>query len=80
MVGICLQALLGLQIEELQRLSLRLESYDGLRQMHDGAVSADRPPNNIVRVLQVDYNGLGGRIGFVILLSHTDVLVRLERL
>lgn len=79
-VSICLQALLGLQIEELQCLSLGFESYDGLRQVHDGAVSADWPPDDIVRVLEVDDDRFGGRVGLVVLLANADVLVRLERL
>lgn len=79
-VGICLQTLLGLQVEELERLPLRLESNDGLSQVHDSTVSADRPANDIVRVLEIDDDRLGGSVGFIVLLAHTDVLVRLERL
>ena len=48
--------------------------------MHDGTVSADRSPDDIVCVLQVDDDGFRGGVGFVVDLAHTDVLVRLERL
>lgn len=77
-VSICLQTLLGLQVEELERLPLRLEGNDGLGQVHDGAVCADWPPNDIVRVLEVNDDRLGGCVGFIVLLADTDVLVRLE--
>lgn len=78
-VGVRLQPLLGIEIEELERPTLRLKSNNGLRQMHDGAVSANRPPDDIIRVLEVDDDGLGGRVGFA-LLPNADILVRLERL
>jgi hypothetical protein len=80
LMAVCLQALLGLEVEELQRPSLRLESYDGLRQVHDGAVRADRSPDDIVCVLQVNDDRLGGGVGFVVDLAHADVLVGLKRL
>jgi hypothetical protein len=78
LMAVCLQALLGLEVEQLQRPALGLEGYDGLSQVHDGTVCANRPPNDIVGVLEVDDDGFGGRIGFVVDLAHADVLVGLE--
>jgi hypothetical protein len=78
LMAICLQTLLGLEVEQLQCPALRLEGYDGLSQVHDGAVSADWSPNDIVGVLEVDDDGLGGRVGFVVDLTHANVLVGLE--
>lgn len=46
--------------------------------MHDGAIGTNWSPNDIVRVLEVDDDGLGGSVGFVVDLSHTDILVGLE--
>jgi hypothetical protein len=80
LMAICLQALLGLEIEELQRPALGLKSYDGLSQVHDGAVGTDRSPDDIVCVLQIDDDRLGGSVGFVVDLAHANVLVGLERL
>jgi hypothetical protein len=80
LMAVCLQALLGLEVEKLQRPSLCLESYDGLSQVHDGAVGADRSPNDIVCVLQVDDDCLGGGVGFIVDLAHAHVLVGLKRL
>ena len=57
---------------------MRLESYDGLSQVHDGAVGADRSPDDIVCVLQIDDDGLGGGVGIVVDLAHANVLVGLE--
>jgi hypothetical protein len=48
--------------------------------VHDGAVGADRPPDDIVCVLQINDDGLGWSIGFGVDLAHADVLVGLERL
>ncbi len=78
LMAVGLQTLFSLEIEQLQCPALRLESYDGLSQVHDGAVSAYRSPNDIVGVLEVDDDGLRGRVGFVINLSHANVLVGLE--
>jgi hypothetical protein len=77
-MAVCLQALLGLEVEELQRPALRLERDDRLSQVHDGAVRADRSPNDIVCVLQIDDDRLGGGVGLVVDLAHAHVLVRLE--
>jgi hypothetical protein len=78
LMAVCLQALLGLEVEELQRPALRLERDDRLSQVHDGAVRADRSPNDIVCVLQIDDDRLGGGVGLVVDLAHAHVLVRLE--
>jgi hypothetical protein len=78
LMAVCLQALLGLEVEQLQRPSLRLESYDGLSQVHDGTVGAYRSPDDIVCVFQIDDDSLGGCVGFVVDLAHANVLVRLE--
>jgi hypothetical protein len=80
LMAVCLQTLLGLEVEELQRPSLRLEGYDGLRQVHDGAVGADRSSDDIVCVLQINDDRLGGRVGFAVDLAHANVLVRLQSL
>lgn len=80
LMAVCLQTLLSLEVEELQCPALRLESYDGLSQVHDGTVGANWSPDDIVCVLQVDDDRLGRGVGFVVDLAHTDVLVRLERL
>ena len=80
LMAVSLQALLGLEVEELQRPSLRLESYDGLGQVHDGTVRADRSSDDIVCVLQINDDRLRGGIGFAVDLAHANVLVGLERL
>jgi hypothetical protein len=78
LMAVCLQALLGLEVEQLERPSLGFEGYDGLSQVHDGTVCANRSPDDIVGVLEVDDDGLGGRVGFVVDLAHANVLVGLE--
>ena len=78
LVAVRLQALLGLEVEQLQCPALCLESYDGLSQVHDGAISTNWSPNDVIRVLEVDDDSLGGSVGFVIDLAHTDILVGLE--
>jgi hypothetical protein len=80
LMAVCLQALLGLEVEELQRPSLRLESYDGLGQVHDGAVGANRSPDDIVCVLEINDDRFGGGVGVGVDLAHANVLVGLERL
>lgn len=80
LMAVCLQALLGLEVEELQRPALRLEGNDGLSQMHDGAVCANRSSDDIVCVLQIDDDRLGGCVGFAVDLAHANVLVGLESL
>lgn len=80
LMAVCLQFLLGLEVEELECPALRLESYDGLSQVHDGTVGANRSSDDIVCVLQVDDDGFRGGVGLVVDLAHADVLVRLERL
>ena len=46
--------------------------------MHNGTVGADRAADDVVRVLEVDDDRLGGSVGLIILLAHADVLVGLE--
>jgi hypothetical protein len=77
-MAVCLQALLGLKVEKLERPALGLESYDGFSQMHDGAVGANGSPDDIVCVLEVDDDGLGGSVGLVVDLAHAYILVGLE--
>ena len=79
-MAICLQTLLCLQVEELQRLALRLQGNDGLSQVHDRTVCADRSADDIVCVLQVDDDRLGGGVGIIVDLAHANVLVGLESL
>lgn len=78
LMAVGLQTLFGLEVEQLQCPALCLESDDGLSQVHDGAVGANRSPDDIVGVLEVDDDGLGGRVGFVVDLAHANVLVGLE--
>lgn len=78
LMAVCLQALFGLEVEKLQCPALRLESYDGLSQVHDSAVGANWSPDDIVCVLEINDDRLGGCIGFVVDLAHADVLVGLE--
>lgn len=78
LVAVCLQAFLGLEVEQLQCPALCLERDDGLSQVHNGTVGADWSSDDIIRVLEVDNNSLGGRIGFVVDLAHTNILVGLE--
>jgi hypothetical protein len=59
---------------------LRLQSNNGLRQMHDGAISSNRPPHYVVDVLEVENDRLCRGIGVVALLAHADVGVGLESL
>lgn len=80
LMAVCLEALFCLEVEELQRSALRPERNDGLSQVHDGAVCANWSSDNIVRVLEIDDDSLGRSIGFVVSLTHANVLVRLERL
>jgi hypothetical protein len=78
LMAVGLQTFFGLEVKQLQCPALRLESNDGLSQVHNGAVGADRSPDDIVGILKVDDDSLGGRVGFVVDLSHANVLVRLE--
>jgi hypothetical protein len=77
LMAVGLEALFGLEVEELQRPALRFESYDGLSQVHDGAVRANRPSDDVVRVLEVNDDRFGGSVGIGDL-SHANVLVGLE--
>ena len=74
---VCLQTLFCLKVEELQRPTLRLQSNDGLSQVHDGAICPNWSSDNIVRILQIDDDRLRGSVGFVVHLAHADILVRL---
>ena len=51
LMAVGLQALFGLEVEELQRPTLRLERDNRLGQVHDSTVRADRSPYHIVRIL-----------------------------
>jgi hypothetical protein len=79
LMAVCLQTLFCLKVEQLQRSSLRLQSNNRLSQVHNRTVCADRSANDIVCVLQVDDDGLGGGVGIVDL-AHANVLVGLESL
>ena len=79
-MSVCLQALLGLKVEKLESPRLRLESNDRFRQMHDGAISSDRPPHHVVDILEIKNNRLRRGTGIVALLAHADVGVGLEGL
>jgi hypothetical protein len=56
---------------------LRLESYDGLSQVHNGTVRTNRPPDDVVRVLEIDDDCLGGGVGIGDL-AYANILVGLE--
>ena len=51
---------------------LTLESEDLLRGVHDGRVCGDWPPHDLVRVREIDDH-------HIVLVAHTDEVVRLER-
>lgn len=74
-----LELLLCLQVEDLNCPALRLECDDVLAPVHDGAVSVDRPPHDIVVVLQVNNDDLRLVI-FVELLANADIVIRFESL
>lgn len=74
--GARLEALLGLQIEQLEGPRLGLERDDGLGQVHYGALGADGPPDDVVEVLEVQNDRLGRRVGLACL-AHANVLVGL---
>jgi hypothetical protein len=59
---------------------LRLESNNGFRQMHDGAISSDRPPHHVVDIFKIEDNRLRRGTGIVALLAHADIGVGLESL
>jgi hypothetical protein len=48
--------------------------------VHNGAVGTDRSPDDIVCVLQINDDRLGGGVGFVVDLAHAHVLVGFEGL
>ena len=76
-MGVCLQTLLGLEVEQLQGPLLCLERDDGLGQVHDGAICSDRAANDVMEVLQVDDDGLGrGAVGGS--LANAYPAIRLE--
>ena len=79
-MSVCLQALFCLKVEELQRPTLRLQSNDRFSQVHDGTICANWSADNIVCVLQVDDDGLGGGVGLVVDLAYANVFVGLKRL
>lgn len=80
LMAVCLQTLFCLKVEELQRLTLRLQSNNGFSQVHNRTVCADRSADDIVCVLQVDDDGLGGGVGIIVDLAHANVLVGFESL
>ena len=80
LMAVCLQTLLCLKVEQLQRSTLRFQSNDWLSQVHNCTVCANRSANDIVCVLQIDDDGLGGGVGLVVDLAHANVLVGLESL
>ena len=69
-----LQLPFGVQVEDLQS-ALGLERDDILGPVHDGAVSLDGSPRDIIAVVQIDDDDLGG--SFIALLPHADVAVAL---
>lgn len=48
--------------------------------MHDRAICANRSADDIVCVLQIDDDGLGGGVRIVVDLAHANVLVGFESL
>jgi hypothetical protein len=71
-----LELLFLLQVEDLEGAGLRSKGNDLARPVHDGTVGLDGTSDDIVVVLEVDNEDLGGR-GFVLLLSNADVMIRL---
>lgn len=69
-----LQLRLLRQVEDLQCPLLGLQRNDLLVVVHDGTVGLDGPPNDVVAILEVDYDDFGGR-GLVGLLPDADVRV-----
>lgn len=59
-----------LEVEDLEGAT-GLQGNDMTRPVHDGGVRLDRPPGDIVVVLQVDDNDIG-RARFVFLVSDAD--------
>jgi hypothetical protein len=59
---------------------LRFESNDGLCQVHNRAIGANRSPDDVVEVLEVEDDRLGWSPGISILLAYANIMVRLESL
>ena len=66
-----LQLLLARQVEDLDCPTLRLESQNLARPMHDSTVGGDRSLDDIVAILEVDYYYLR-LVVFINLLSYTN--------
>jgi hypothetical protein len=74
-MGVRLNTLFSLKIEKLEGPTLSLERDDRFSQVHDGTVCSDGPPDNVVRVLEVDDDGLGRAGSIGILLADADIFV-----
>lgn len=74
--GAGLELLLLLQVEDLQGAGLGLESNYLTGPVHDGTISLDGPPRNVVAILQLDDDDLG-LCGFALLFSDAHVGVGL---
>ena len=65
------------QVEDLQCLPAGFESNHQLRPMHYGTVGLDRPPNDILCVLEVDNDDFGRSI-IIYFLAYANVVVGLQ--
>ena len=67
------------KIEDLKRALLRFESDYELVPMHDCTVGLDRPPDNVIGILEVYNDDLWRRV-LIELLTDADVIVRFKSL
>lgn len=74
-----LQLLLGGEVEDLNCPALGLEGDNVLAPVHDRTVSIDRPPHDLIVVLQVNNDDLW-LVVLVELLANTDIVIRFEGL
>ena len=72
-----LELALAAKVEDLYSPALGSEGNDELIPVHDGTICLDGPTDNIVAVLEVNDDDLGGSI-VIDLLAHTNVVVGFE--
>lgn len=66
--------MLGSEVEDLDGAALRLEGNNVLAPVHDGTVSVDGAPEDLIVVLKVDNDNLR-LVVFVELLADTDIVI-----
>lgn len=67
------------KVEDLDCAALSFEGDNVLAPVHDGTVSVDRPPHDLIVVLQVNNDDLW-LVVLIELLANTDIVIGFEGL